>query len=485
MNKKGMILILAALSGSVTMMLEFVLQRLLAAQWGSSVEVWGSTISVVLGGLALGYLGGGALVDRYPKRSLLGIILAALSLMLVVLGFLAPPLLSWLGQTIPEVRLGSLIGALTVLLIPSLFLGSVCPIAVRLIYLDRQHVGRSAGEVYAVSTLGSIAGALLSAFYLLSNFKASLIIFAGAAILATLAALIIQRPIFRVAIFIPVVVSFLIAGYQLESEAIPGKVLAEQGSRYQSLYIIEKEDGSRQLVSGHPRNGIQSQVDPKDPNRLILNYVKQMQRWNCLQQNPERIVILGGGAGSLVRAAKLTSPQSKVDVVELDSEVTKLARRWLSLPEGRGINYFAEDGRAFLDRSEKPIDLLIVDAFSRGQVPAHLLSQEFFALAKQRLGGTGILALNVIASPNSRFTASTVAAIRESFAQTEVLRLEEGGEKQNLLILAGPDLTIEEKCLRRVERETGLDRGELDSVKPVIVAPAAPFTDERGPVDAE
>ena len=485
MRAKLFILFLAAATGAVTMVLEFVLQRMLATQWGSSVEVWGSTIAVVLGGLALGYLSGGWLVDRRPERRLLGFLLLVLSWLLLLLGAFSEPLLSWLAGGVPGVRLGSLLGALLVLLLPSFMLGSVCPVAVRLLYADEQHVGRTAGQVYAVSTLGSIVGALSSAFYLLSAFQASMIVYACALLLALLAAAIFHSWPLRLLVVAPVAAFALTAWVALQSDALDGKVLAEQATRYQNLYVLERPDGSRQLVAGHPRHGIQSQVDPGDPNRLLLDYVRQMQRWNCVKPNPGRIVMLGGGAGSLVRAARLTSPRSQIDVVELDQGVLDISRSWLSLPEGPPISYSVEDARVFLGKDSRPIDLLLLDVFARGQVPAHLLSREFFSLARSRIPPDGLMVVNVIASPDSQFTASVLASMRDAFSQVDLMSFSSAGGRQNLLFFAGNDLSVEQSCLRRVERVAGLRRGELNLSRPLALGEASPFTDQRGPVQAE
>lgn len=485
MPNRVLILLLALITGAVTMMLEFVLQRMLATQWGSSVEVWGSTIAVVLGGLAGGYLLGGLWVDRRPQKSILGAVLILLALIMVALALIAEPVLAALSTSIPEVRLGSLIGALLTLALPVLLLGSICPIAIRLLYQDRDHVGRTSGQVYAVSTLGSIVGALVTAFYLLSNLQATIIILLAATIIAVLATLVLRSWFVGLIITLPIIIALAALSFYFRPEPIPGKILDQQASRYQSLYVLETKSGNRQLVSGHPRYGIQSEVNPSNPDQLVLNYVQQLQRWNCLKKKPDNIVILGGGAATLARAARMTSPQSKIKVIELDPAVLDVSTKWLYLPRSKKIEYLEEDGRSFLKNNRQPIDLLIVDAFSRGQIPAHLLSAEFFRLAEERLGGSGIMAMNIIASPGSNFTASLAAAMRQSFTQVEVFRLSPGSEQQNLLFFAGANLDADKRCLRKVERQVGLKANTLDQAQPLVVGPAEPFTDQRGPVEAE
>ena len=67
-----------AVCGAVLMVAEFAGARMLEIHWGSSLIVWGSTIAVVLGGMAVGYTAGGRLADRRPgPRTLIALLLAA------------------------------------------------------------------------------------------------------------------------------------------------------------------------------------------------------------------------------------------------------------------------------------------------------------------------------------------------------------------------------------------------------------------------
>lgn len=479
MRSRAFIFVLAATTGAVTMMLEFVLQRMLSVQWGSSVEVWGSTIAVVLGGLSAGYLLGGWLADRYSPRRVLVMVLAALVWVTMISGLLAAPVLYQLGELLPGVRVGSFAGAAAVLLLPTVLLGAVCPLAVKLLYLDSQHVARVAGRVYAVSTLGSILGALLSAFFLLSALEASFILFLGAVALSLLVIALSFRWTLAVFLLLPSVATCLFWS-GLRQTDISGKVLAEQPTRYQTLYVVEAPDGTRRLLTD--RSATQSQVDPSSPDRLILPYVQQMQRWGCLAKRPDRVTILGAGAGSLARGAIKIAPKSRVEAVEIDAGVLDISRRYLSLP--RGVSYRVSDGRAFLQSNKQGTDVLMVDVFSRGQVPAHMLSAEFFALAHRRLG-SGVLIMNLIASPGGRFAASTVEAARQSFPEAQLYALRPGTGRQNLILVAGSSLTADRACLRRLERKVGLAQGTLDRAYPITVPRAEPFTDQRGPVQAD
>ncbi len=65
-------------------------------------------------------------------------------------------------------RLGPLVSSLVLFLVPSVFLGTVSPFAVRLQARAVASVGSTAGGLYAISTAGSILGTLVTAFYLIA-----------------------------------------------------------------------------------------------------------------------------------------------------------------------------------------------------------------------------------------------------------------------------------------------------------------------------
>ena len=82
---RGWTIAVVGVCGAVLMIAEFAGARMLETRWGSSLIVWGSTIAVVLGGMAVGYTAGGRLADRRPgARTLVGLLLAAAATLLAV-----------------------------------------------------------------------------------------------------------------------------------------------------------------------------------------------------------------------------------------------------------------------------------------------------------------------------------------------------------------------------------------------------------------
>src|SRR3990172_4148128 len=154
--------------GAVLMGLEIVGSRILAPYFGNSIFVWGSLISVVLAALSLGYWLGGIAADRWPRLSVLGVLIAVPGIMIALLPFAYPALNRAIATGDLGTRLSPLVSCAVLFLVPSVFLGTISPFAVRLQARAVASVGTTAGGLYAVSTAGSIAGTLITAFYLIT-----------------------------------------------------------------------------------------------------------------------------------------------------------------------------------------------------------------------------------------------------------------------------------------------------------------------------
>src|SRR5256714_6631799 len=156
---------LVFISGAVLMGLEMAGSRVLAIHFGSSIYVWGSIIGIFLAALAAGYYAGGLAADRKPSFMLLNLIAMIAGCWLVLL----PLYDNFIARGIRSTNLGARIEPLlaTVVLFggPSILMGMVSPFSVRLSASALERIGNVAGRLYALSTLGSIAGTLVTAFW--------------------------------------------------------------------------------------------------------------------------------------------------------------------------------------------------------------------------------------------------------------------------------------------------------------------------------
>lgn len=163
-----MIRAIVFICGAVVMSFEILGSRVLAPNFGNSVFVWGSLISVFLGGLSAGYYLGGKVADVNPSAKKLGLIIIAPAVLLVTFPLYGAPVSDWIFMKDLGLRLSPLLASMLLFFIPSVFLGAVSPYTVKLLICSLHTSGRTVGTLYALSTLGSIVGTLLTSFYLIT-----------------------------------------------------------------------------------------------------------------------------------------------------------------------------------------------------------------------------------------------------------------------------------------------------------------------------
>jgi predicted membrane-bound spermidine synthase len=394
-------------TGAAVLVLEIIGTRFLAPFYGSNLYSWSALISVTLLALALGYYLGGRLADARGSPALLDAVIALSAACVAAVPPLAHALADPLAAAGP--RLGVLASAL-VSFGPSLtLLGMITPIAVRLAAPDFAHLGRSVGSVYASSTAGSIAGALVAGFLLLPAVRVSRICYAVALFLAALAA---ARALARTRLpalgLLPAIAA---AAWGALSSAAPAaqpeaagnfRVTAVYPSFYGTVKVLE-DSAVRYLVIDGMCHNAQAIAD----RTSVLPYVSVFGVLPYLDPAGRDLLLIGLGAGDMVRL--LGEFGIRTTAVEIDPVVAQAAFRHFGLRPDE-LELVLDDGRAYLRRAPARYDFLIVDAFAGGSPAAHLFSREAFADMRAALREGGVLGVNIIA----RSTADPLVADLEA-----------------------------------------------------------------------
>ena len=182
-----MIKFVVFICGAVVMSFEILGSRVLAPNFGSSVFVWGSLISVFLAGLSAGYYLGGRLADINPSSRRLSLILIIPGLLLLTFPLYSVPVSDWIFMRDLGVRMSPLIASSVLFLVPSVFLGIVSPYTAKLMICSMHTSGKTIGTLYALSTFGSIIGTLTTSFYLITIAGVNALIMGQGVLLVALA----------------------------------------------------------------------------------------------------------------------------------------------------------------------------------------------------------------------------------------------------------------------------------------------------------
>ncbi len=429
------------LTGSAVMVIELLGTRIIAPFYGVSLYVWSSLISVTLIALAIGYFAGGRWADR-ARRTGLSWVIALAALCTLLIPWIARPVL--LATDPLGLRAGAFLSAL-VLFSPSLtLLGMVGPYAIKLATSRLEGVGASAGSIYAVSTLGSVVGTLLLGFFLFPMVGSrAILIGMGVALLALAMAVAVyeQRRLRRAAVLpcalLCAIGLALLPGAIGAGGAYTGGdaflVRSEQESLYGWVRVIDERNANLRLLMSDASTIGAASISSGE-NRL--GYQEIVQRIPALAPGMRRALLIGQGAGHM--ATTLRDRNGMVtDTLEIDPAIAEAASAYFGFtPTGRAI---VGDARYEIRRLTGPYDLIILDCFTGGSEPAHLLTVETLSQLRELLADRGILALNFVAffdGGRNPALASVARTLAQVFRHHAVFIAEPGNDFNDFIFLA-------------------------------------------------
>ncbi len=397
------LLLTAFVCGGAALALELTASRLLAPAFGTSMPVWSAIISSTMVYLALGYWLGGRLADQRPEPRLLFQIIGAAAAFTALIPVFGAPLVSGAALATAQLSPGGIAGSFVVLLLlfaaPVTLLGAVSPFVLRLCIERAQEAGTVAGRVSALSTLGSLFGALLPALVLVPALgtRGTFVVIAATLAAVAVTGLAALRRGGDVLAVLVVTGACAGAAGRLVGQPILSRehLLVEVESPYNYIQVTDTY-GARSMRLNEP-NAVHSVYHP---DRLFSGSV-----WDYASFAPafapefapprvQRIAILGGGTGTQARQLSATYPGVHIDLVELDPELRDLALQHFGVAELPGVHPVAMDARQFLAASDRRYDLIIVDAYQVPYIPFHLATAEFFALVASHLEPTGAIMVN-------------------------------------------------------------------------------------------
>ena len=482
MSRNRFLYVFIFVVGSASLGAEIAAARLMAPFFGASTIVWANTIGVVLVALSVGYWIGGKVGDRYPHLRGLCLLVMGAAILLAVVPFVARPFFDVSVDALDSISAGafagSLAGVLVLIAVPVMMLGAASPYAIRLAVPDVEHSGRVAGRLYAISTAGSLVGTWLSALVLIPLIGTQRTFLSFALAAGLVAALGLGWRYLAVPAALAGVVALPVGTVKATDE---GRILFEEETALQYVRVIEEPDGERKLelnegqaVHSLYRPGTYLTGDVWD-GYLVLPFAG-------LRDPPERIAILGNAAGTTARAYGHYFPDTQVDGVEIDGELTEVGRRFFDL-DNPNLRVYHEDARPWLRQSDGGYDAIMVDAYRQPYIPFYLATREFFELARDRLAPGGVVIVNA-GHPEGNDDLEEV--LGRTMAEVFPTVIRDPLESTNTLLL-GTEVPASGAGLRR---EVGdLPRGlrELARQSAARIAPrlegGSVYTDDRAPVE--
>lgn len=227
--------------------------------------------------------------------------------------------------------------------------------------------------------------------------------------------------------------------------AAPTLIEAKE-SQYNSIFVYESGDYVIMTFGHNKRLYTESEANRNNPLELPVEYTRLMTLPLVYQKATNKVLEIGLGGGSTVWYLRNTYPDMEIQAVELDPAVAELAQKYFFVKPDDKLKLEIRDGRIFLMRTQEKYDLILVDAYRGPFVPFHLLTREFFQLAKDKLVPGGVMAQNV--EPSTMLYEAAIATIMSVFDHVDVYQ---AGGNYVAIAYDGPQKTDAELAARAAE----------------------------------
>jgi len=397
------------ISGMTTLAAEFGASRLLQMRFGSVNLVWAVIIGLILIYFAAGYAIGGRQADRSPYPETMFTFLAWGGTTLGLIPIIAQPILLAAASAMDALNLGviagSFIATLLLFSIPVTLLAMTSPFAIRITLHEAAQAGNVSGNLYALSTVGSVLGAFLPTLLLfpLIGTSRTILLFGLLILLVALGGLGMENRWMKVALF--GLVALLQAGFlffgDFHVKDSPGQVF-ETESQYNYIEVLQ--DNGFTMLRLNDGQGVHSIYNPDQlfyggPWEQFL--VGSFFNPGFTPEDVKEYAIVGLAAGTSARQAAQVFPSVMIDGFEIDGEIVQVGRKYFGMTMPN-LTVYVEDGRWGLEHIQQKYDLIAVDAYRPPYIPPHMTTQEFFQIAYDHLNQNGVLAINVGRAPNDR-----------------------------------------------------------------------------------
>ncbi len=394
--------IIAFISGAVVMTLELDGSRIIAPYLGTSSIIWTSLIGIILGCLSLGYWQGGKIADEGANFEKLAWIFFSAGMFVLISAGLKDLILKLVSALTPNLAIASILATLALFGPATIALGMVTPYLAKLSLKNLDASGKTVGNLYAFSTLGSIVGTFLGGLVLISFIGSGKILILLSATLMFLSALCFKKHGLSGKALLIVIFGVAIIFLQSPS-GIEGKTLiADIDTTYSRIWIYDGTDYATGKPVRYLTNdilGTQSGIFLDDPDTLLFGYTRMFDFAPENLPNIGNALMIGAGAYSYPTHFVRKYPKASIDVVEIDPKLLELAKKYFSFKETPAIKIHHEDGRVFLNNLKETYDVILVDAFlANATIPFQLTTKEVAQKMHDSLKDSGIIMINMIGS---------------------------------------------------------------------------------------
>ena len=451
---------------AVYMILELVASRVLSPYFGNTNLVWTSVIGIILLSSSIGNYIGGILADKKKIVEKLKTVLIFSFVSVMFIPFIETPIILSVSKIFSDIKIGAIMSTILLFFIPSLLIGVLSPIILKLKIDSIENVGKTSGKISAIATIGGIIGTFLGGFYLIPNFGSVHILFVLALVLLYLLPLV-EWKLDKKTIIVVVLITFIsliVMLYNMDMNSETGKLVLESkenvgavsyDTQYGRVLIYNAYKNDEPVRVLNIDSGFESltYIDEEKRNDLVLSYTQYYDLMFNANIDIKDTLLIGGAGYSYPKHYISKNLDKNMDVVEIDGEITEIAKEYFylndliedyNLNENKRLGLITDDGRTYLNNNDKKYDAILNDAFS-GSTPAKTLTTiEAIERIKESLNENGLYLTNVISSlegENSKFIKAVINTLKQVFKNVYLVPCQtiDVDTVQNNMVIASDD----------------------------------------------
>jgi spermidine synthase len=249
---------------------------------------------------------------------------------------------------------------------------------------------------------------------------------------------------------------------------VPPRLILVPEDQVGRIELVPDDDGRggvTVMMDGSP----QSHVNLADPGSLGFEYIAHFAAViDTLPAGPLGVTHIGGAGLTLARYVNAERPGSPQIVLEPNAELTELVRRELPLPRQHRIRVRPVDGLTGVAQlADASADVMVLDAYADGRVPAGLTTVEFLVDASRVLRAKGTMMVNIADEPNMAYLRRVYAGLATVFGQVALIGTHEilKGKRFGNFVAVASRSTLDLAALRRQVAKMPFPTGLRDGVQ--------------------
>ncbi len=251
---------------------------------------------------------------------------------------------------------------------------------------------------------------------------------------------------------------------------LPRKVLGDSGERA-NMRLLEPAQCNPEVICAQIETGrygkpfiiedgwtrrlhfsldlIQSAMRIDDPYALEFAYTRKMMAFLLFAPNPDHVLMVGLGGGSLAKFCHRHLPNAHLTVVEVNPDVIAL-RGEFNVPDDKRLVIVQADAAEYLPTAEGDTDVLLLDGFDAEGIAPSFLNRDFYQAARRRLRPGGVLVANFAES--RKYWSRHLTLLNETFAGRVHWGTVPGGDNHIAFAFVEADCTLD---WERLEERAG------------------------------